>query len=61
MKQSWKVTGKPPRILATAIRRGLKLADSLSVETADDRSWIRITFKKHPVGNGIPPDKTDAL
>ena len=37
-----------PRFLSRAITKGLRLADSIGIEAADDKSWLTITFKKFP-------------
>lgn len=53
-KRSWK-TGTPimPGFLSRAITKGLKMADSIGIEEADDKSWLMIKFKKYPA---TPPD-----
>lgn len=48
VKQSWKNDLKMPRFLLAAIRKGLKIADSIGVEEGDDKTWLTITFKKLP-------------
>ncbi len=48
-KKSWKGAESIPRVLMAAIRKGLKIADSISCEESDDKSSLRITFKKLPV------------
>jgi len=37
-----------PGFVARAVRRGLKLATAINIEEADDKTWLRITFKKLP-------------
>ncbi len=44
--KSWKVTGKPPRVLQTAIRRGLKMAASIGIDYKNDGSRITVTFNR---------------
>ncbi len=39
---------KMPRFVEAAIRKGLKIAGSIGIEEADDKSWLTITFKKLP-------------
>lgn len=49
-KRSWKANPIiQPRFLRTAISKGLRLADSINIEEANDKSWLRITFKKLPL------------
>ncbi len=37
-----------PGFVARAVHRGLKLATSINIEEADDKTWLTITFKKLP-------------
>ncbi len=47
MKKSWKPTPKVvPRFLQAAIRKGLKIADSIGIEEAHDKTWLTIKFTK---------------
>jgi hypothetical protein len=49
-KKSWKQKlPSVPRFLTRAIMRGLRLADSIGIEDANDKTWLTITFKKFPV------------
>lgn len=48
MKKSWKGSPTMPRFLAVAVRKGLKIADSIGIDEANDKSRITITFKKSP-------------
>ena len=45
-EKSWKTSKTIPRFLQTQIRRGLRLADSIGVQEADDGSLLVITFRK---------------
>lgn len=55
-KRSWKTNPViQPRFLQTAIRKGLRMADSINIEEANDKSWLRITFKKWPVEADAAP------
>lgn len=47
--KSWKHDPKMPRFLLAAVRKGLKIADSIGVEEGNDKTWLTITFKKLPV------------
>lgn len=50
MKKSWKQAPEIPRFLEAAVRKGLKIADSIGVEEANDKTWLTIKFtKKKPV------------
>jgi len=46
MKKSWKQAPKIPRFLEAAVRKGLRLADSIGVEEAHDKTWLTIKFTK---------------
>ena len=48
MKKSWKGATTMPRFLAAAVRKGLKIADSIGIDEANDKSRLTITFKKLP-------------
>ena len=48
MKKSWKSGVTIPRFLLAAIHKGLKMADSIGIDEADDKTWLTITFKKVP-------------
>ena len=49
MAKSWKTNPVTyPGFVARAVRRGLKIADSINIEESDDKSWLTITFKKLP-------------
>lgn len=46
-KRSWKANPIiVPRFVQAAVRKGLRLADSIGIEEANDKSWLRIAFKK---------------
>ncbi len=48
MKKSWKQAPKVvPRFLQTAIRKGLKIADSIGVEEAHDKTWLTRDDRSH--------------
>ena len=54
MRKGWKANPVVvPRFLTTAIRRGLRLADSIGIEAGDDKTWLTITFKKFPKTRGV--------
>ncbi len=53
--KSWKHAPTIPRFLQAAVRKGLKLADSIGVEEANDKTWLTITFRK------IQPPAVDAV
>ena len=49
MAKGWKTNPVTyPGFVARAVRRGLKLANSIRIEEANDKSWMTITFKKLP-------------
>ena len=60
MKRSWKDMATVPRFVQAAVRKGVKLADSIGIEEADDKSWLTITFKRFPVAavraGGVSPE-----
>lgn len=45
---SWKDAPTMPRFLAAAVRKGLKIADTIGVEEANDKTWLTISFRKLP-------------
>lgn len=55
MKKSWKTSPTVPRFLMTAIRKGLKMAGSIAIDEAHDKTRLTITFKKLPVRLSDPP------
>ncbi len=46
MKKSWKGAPVMPRFLAAAVRKGLKISDSIGIDEANDKTRLTITFKK---------------
>lgn len=47
-----------PRFVESAVKSGLRLADSIGIEKADDGTWLTITFKKFPKPLPAPPAGT---
>lgn len=48
-KRSWKSTPiVVPRFVDRAIRKGMKLADSIGIEEGNDKTWLTIKFRKWP-------------
>jgi len=57
-RKSWKQNPVViPRFLFTAVKRGLRLADTIGIEAGDDKTWLTITFRKLPAATS--PDRTE--
>lgn len=50
MKKGWKQNPIiVPRFVTTAVKKGLRLADTIGIEAGDDKTWLTITFRKLPL------------
>lgn len=38
-----------PRFVNSAVRKGLRLADTIGIDEANDKTWLTITFRKLPI------------
>lgn len=58
--KSWKHAATMPRFLAAAVRKGLKIADSIAIEEANDKTWLTIKFTKFLKPGRSSPVREDA-